>query len=357
MPPTGEGRRGVLIVAEAPGAEEDKRGTQLVGASGQLLRSVLEELGVSLDRDCWKTNALICRPPDNRTPTANEIDYCRPNVFRAVKDYSPSIIILLGKEALRSVVGTRWAGWRIPHQRTNMWVCPTYHPAAVLRAEKQPVMKVWWRRHLKAAFELAGKPWPDGPPDYAARVRRIYNADEAAYYIDQTIAAGGPIAFDYETNMLKPDSHQAAVITCSVCWRGRRTFAYPWAGAAVAATQRLLRSPLPKFGSNIKFEDRWTRCVFGHPVRNWYWDTMLGAHVEDNRRNISSIKFQAFVKLGLEPYDGHIKPFFKSKSKRTPNRIKEIDIQDLLLYNGIDSLVEYEVAMLQMRAMGYPLPE
>ena len=66
MPVTGEGRKKCLIIAEAPGEEEDFQNTQLVGRAGSLLRGRLEERGLDLDLDFWKTNALACRPPNNR---------------------------------------------------------------------------------------------------------------------------------------------------------------------------------------------------------------------------------------------------------------------------------------------------
>ena len=60
MPPSGDGRKKILVVAEAPGENEDKQNTQLIGRAGQRLKFHLKQLGVDLHRDCWKTNAVIC---------------------------------------------------------------------------------------------------------------------------------------------------------------------------------------------------------------------------------------------------------------------------------------------------------
>src|SRR6185503_19587936 len=79
MAPYGKGKRGVLIVGEAPGQSEDERGRPFVGKSGQFLRGTLEGLGFDMDRYAWTTNALICRPPNNQTPDNKRISYCRPN--------------------------------------------------------------------------------------------------------------------------------------------------------------------------------------------------------------------------------------------------------------------------------------
>lgn len=365
MAVTGEGRRRVLVVAEAPGEREDETGVQLVGSAGAVLRSKLHDIGIDLDRDCWKTNALICRPPNNRQPTAEEVDYCRPNLLNTITALKPDVIIPLGGVAVGSLIGHiwredpggigRWAGWQIPSHAINAWVCPTWHPSYIqrLRDADDPAI-LWWTRHLKAAFQLQGIPWPGNPPKYEDRIERIYDTDVAARIIRGMIARGGPVAFDYETNMLKPDCPEARIVSCSVCWRGVRTIAYPWHGAAITATRELLVSPLPKVASNAKFEERWTWAAFGHGVRAWGHDTLLGAHCHDNRPDVCSIKFQSFIWLGTPTYDDHIAPFLQSLPGQKVNRIEtEIALPDLLLYNGMDSLLEFLVMVKQREALGY----
>ena len=89
-------------------------------------------------------------------------------------------------------------------------------------------------------------------------------------------------------------------------------------------------------------------------VRNWKWDTMLGAHTLDNRPGITSIKFQAFVMLGVDSWDWPIKPFLKMKNKggNVPNRLKDAPLTTMLKYNGLDSLYEWHVAVKQMERFG-----
>jgi DNA polymerase I-like protein with 3'-5' exonuclease and polymerase domains len=163
---------------------------------------------------------------------------------------------------------------------------------------------------------------------------------------------GGRVSFDYETNMLKPDSKDAEIICCAVCWQGKKTISFPWTNKTSSAMKRLLVSErLKKVGANIKFEDRWTKAVLGVDVVGWEWDTMQSAHVLDNRPEITSVKFQAFVRLGFGSYDDHIKPFLESVEPggNSKNRINEVDRNDLLLYCGLDSLLEYKIALHQMK--------
>lgn len=371
MQVSGKGGKGILVVGDAPGKEEDEQGSQFVGKSGKLLRKELARLGVDLDADCWQTNAIICRTADDGTPNSAQIDACRPNYIKAVTELQPRLILVLGAPAVSAVVGTlwhddtgpitRWAGWAIPTHSWNAWVCPTYHPSQILRSAKDkpdPVMQLWWRRHLTDAVTLAraDRPWLNGsPPDYRKKVECIYEPAAAATILDEMVRRGGPVAVDYETNMLKPDGPGARIVCCSASWQGRRTIAYPWHGPAIEATRRLLRSPMPKIASNLKFEDRWSRAILGTPVRNWAFDTMVGAHALDNRYGITSIKFQSFIRYGVQDYASHIKPYLTSKGNEETNRIlTEIDKRDLYLYCGLDSLLEYMVAVDMRKELGMP---
>jgi hypothetical protein len=108
----------------------------------------------------------------------------------------------------------------------------------------------------------------------------------------------------------------------------------------------VLRSPRwRKIASNMKFEERWTRAKLGHPVAGWDWDTMLAAHVLDNRPEVTSVKFQAYVLLGVPGYEDALEGKLKVRSGL--NRIGDIHPKDLLTYCGVDGLVEYRVAMRQ----------
>lgn len=370
MPVSGGGKRKILFVAEAPGKDEDEQGTQLVGQSGKFLRRVLRGFDFDLDRDGWKTNALICRPPKNRKPRPQEIGFCRPNVMRTIRELKPNVIVLLGGSAVDSVLGTiwgedtgginRWVGWDIPCHALNAWVCPTWHPAYLLR-EEDPVLENQFKAHLSWAVAHTRRPWLNKPPNLAADVRKVFDPDEAARWLRKCATQQrGAIAWDYETDRLKPDGDDARIVSCAVAW-GRegpeKCIAYPWHGEAIKATGELLRSPIPKIASNLKFEDRWTRRAFGHRVRNWVWDTMLAAHVADNRPAITSVKFQGFVRYGVPVWNDKVEPFLKTKGSSAVNKILEqIDINDLLEYNGLDALIEFKVAVHQMQELGYKKP-
>lgn len=371
MPVTGEGKKGILLLGEAPGADEDDQNKQFVGKAGQTLRSTLNKFDIDLDRDCWKTNSLICRPTEtdketgivsNRTPTPDEINYCRPNLTKAIKELNPRIIIPLGGIAVKSLLGplwredtgpvSKWVGWKIPLRKYNAWVTPTYHSSYINRSEnlkEGSVIKLWFERHIEAAVGLKGRPW-NVILDFKNEIEIIMDSKVARERILNLIESGKAFAWDIETNKLKPDSNDAEIVCCSMS-TGDETFAYPWVGNAIDATGKLLISNNPKIGFNAKFESRWIKAKLGIDVKNWVWDGMLSAHHLDNRAGICSAKFQGFIRLGMSPWDEHIKPYLQSTNENGLNRIRELDMRSLLIYCALDSLIEYKISQIQRKEM------
>ncbi len=377
IPLYGRGERKVLIIGEAPGENEDTQNKPFVGKAGRFLRDRLDKIGVDLERDCWVTNSLICRPTSvndrgqtvNRTPTDKEISGCRPNVIREVQTLKPDVILLLGGSAVKSVVGwlwqedvgtiSRWEGWKIPCQKINSWICPTFHPSFVMREEENAyrgsVVSLFFDRHLKEAFEIEGKPWRK-VPNWDSKVRIIKDDRAVAEEIMFLMKDEKPIAFDFETDRLKPDHPEAEIVCCSVA-NSSEAIAFPWYGEAITATKELLQSDVPKIIQNCKFESRWTRRILKTWVNNVVWDTMLTAHTLDNRKEITSLEFQEFVVLGYSNHKSDIKPYLKSAGQggNSQNRIREAPLDKLLHYNALDSLIEYKLAKAQAKQMGVEL--
>lgn len=378
MPVSGAGKRKILIIAEAPGSNEDDKGIQLVGEAGNHANRIFHKVGINMRKDCWLTNALICRPWGysedgnvvNRTPTKEEVAYCQPNLMNTLTRYKPDIIIPMGEMALRSLiplvwkegevesVGT-WVGWQIPCVKMNCWICPTYHPSAIMY-DKTPVTELLITKHLRAVDKLTGKPYPDGVPDYRSMVEMIYDPEKAAVAIEELMREAilpgvfgdkskiTPLAFDYETNMLKPYHSKARILCCSMS-NGEYAIAYPMIGKALEMTKQFLRSDIPKIAANLPFEDQWSRKILKTIVRNWRWDTLVGAHWNDCRHGIVSVKFQSFVLLGADDYSYIIDPDKGSRGGSTENRMSKVEISDLLLYCGLDSLFEWQIAERQMK--------
>lgn len=139
----------VMLIGEAPGADEDRIGKPFVGRSGQLLEKMLKTIG--LERaDCYITNVLPWRPPGNRTPTDGEVAVCLPFLLRQIELINPQIVFLLGGSAANAVLGNNDS---ISSLRGKMLkIClengekisalASFHPAYLLRNSGQKA-KSW----------------------------------------------------------------------------------------------------------------------------------------------------------------------------------------------------------------------
>lgn len=365
MPVTGQGQKGILLVGEAPGRNEDQQGRQFVGDSGKLLEEALWECRIDMRRDCWITNAVICRPPGNNLPPL-AVQHCRANIIQTIERLKPHTIILLGRAAVQSVIGwiwkedpgpiSRWVGWQIPCKQVNAWICPTYHPSFLLRQmgsgrQRGPdVAAALFQQHLQRAVAHTERPYAE-VPDREVCLTRTLDPDVVRERLEQYRADQRPIAFDYENDRLKPDHPEARILSCAVS-DGVTAVAYPWDGDTIVATQELLHSGIPVIGWNLQHEERWTQRLFGKGVANWIWDGMLTAHILDNRRGVCGLKFQSFVGLGELSYDDALKPYMKSKNSNDPNRLTTVPLARLLLYNAKDALFTHLIAQQQMQALG-----
>lgn len=125
----------LLVVGEAPGAQEDQTGRPFVGRSGQLLDRLLAEAGLPREQVAV-LNTVKCRPPDNRPPTPLETGRCRGWTHRQLELAAPQLVLTLGLTSTRWFLGptTLTAVRGRVHQVDGRSVLPTYHPSAALRA-------------------------------------------------------------------------------------------------------------------------------------------------------------------------------------------------------------------------------
>ena len=91
--------------------------------------------------------------------------------------------------------------------------------------------------------------------------------------------------------------------------------------------------------------------MFGKGVRNWLWCGMQAAHVLDSRKQTTSLKFRSLVRLGVSSYD-EVSSKFMTSSGNERNKIAEVAMSDLLLYNGMDAVCTIDLAKIQMELMG-----
>lgn len=130
----------LMIVGEAPGTEEDRKGKPFVGRSGQLLDQILDSAGFDAEKDVFITNSVFRLPPGDdgkplRKPTTDEIMYYKPYLMEIIRLVDPKIMLLTGNVATESILGktgiTKLRGqW---FRVDNRWAMPIFHPAYLLR--------------------------------------------------------------------------------------------------------------------------------------------------------------------------------------------------------------------------------
>lgn len=135
----------LMLIGEAPGGEEDRRGVPFVGAAGQLLDRMLAAIGH--DRtSSYITNIVNWRPPGNRKPSPAEMLLCQPFIERHIALMKPKLILLLGDTAAKTLTGRsegitrlrgKWCEWTDAATGATIPMLPTFHPAFLLRSPSQ----------------------------------------------------------------------------------------------------------------------------------------------------------------------------------------------------------------------------
>jgi uracil-DNA glycosylase len=126
----------LMVIGEAPGAEEDRQGEPFVGRAGQLLNSMLRAAGFERG-DVMIVNVLKCRPPHNRDPNDEEVERCLPYLRRQIELVNPEVILCVGRIAAQRLLGTDTPIGRLRgrvHRLEGRPVIVTYHPAYLLRS-------------------------------------------------------------------------------------------------------------------------------------------------------------------------------------------------------------------------------
>jgi uracil-DNA glycosylase len=132
---TGNPNADVVVIGEAPGADEDAKGEPFVGRAGQLLTKILEAINFTRD-EVYICNILKCRPPENRRPLPSEVEQCEPYLYKQLEIIQPKLILALGLTAIETLMKKKYKMGEIRGQWFDYHgarLLVTYHPAALLR--------------------------------------------------------------------------------------------------------------------------------------------------------------------------------------------------------------------------------
>lgn len=299
----------IMIVGEAPGQREDASGKAFVGKAGGVLEGLLDKIGLSRE-DVFISNAVHCRPPDNRTPSKAEIKACRHWLDVEIKRVKPKYILILGNVPLFSFTdktGIKKARGQ-PWKKDGITYFPTYHPAATLYDERL-------KSTLEEDFKRFGDIIDFGGIPFEKKVKPItVNTWEK---FDQLIDnLYGDVSWDSETTGLYPWADGAKVISVGfgtekceygIPWHHPQS---PWKPTdlekMVTRLDKVIRlrqktKELSLVTQNGKFDHLWMRV---HHGVEWYpnFDTLLAHHLY-NENDLHDLEHLAQLYFAAPPYD------------------------------------------------------
>ena len=137
----------ILIIGEGPGQQEDEQGLAFVGRAGKMLNKSCLSVGIDTNEDCYISNIVKCRPPNNRKPKSIEIENCMPWLDSQIELIKPKVIVLAGSTAVQSYLNINQPISKIRGKwitRESIKYMPIFHPSYLLRNSSNEKGKPKW---------------------------------------------------------------------------------------------------------------------------------------------------------------------------------------------------------------------
>lgn len=326
----------VMIVGEAPGGNEERTGEVFSGRAGQLLSQCLDRAELSLD-DCYITNAVKCRPPENRKPERLEAKTCaEAYLTREIEEMRATHILLLGNEALQAVARksgiTKQRGVRleVKHLPNRTTVMATFHPAYALRNPGiHPTLQEDIRRFaraIKGEFQVV---------PVKKRLVLTVNGLKQVIKLLENAPAGTVVSYDVE-NRLRPWDPDWSIQCLGVSLDGKVSYVIPlfhpespfrkrWQAVLHHLRAVLTRKDLKLVAQNGKHDN--VQLAGAGLFLEHAFDIMLAAHLLDENRP-KNLGFLSQTYLGADVYKGSV--------ELKPDKILGVPLRDLATYNGED---------------------
>jgi len=312
MEPVGEGRKNIMIVGEMPSVTSDRRGVPLVGRGGMLLRTILSELGYSLDRDFIRTYVVQCRPPENKFPSNKVVNACFGRLKQQIEKFKPKLVIFMGGKTVRALYNvhfnlsiTKLRGYILYNRELNTHVGFCNSPVFVLKGKKTE--ENLFRADLQT---LLTKPLID-PISVSLDKGNLLmtDVDEIEEFINIILDDNIPVAFDFECNTKYIFFAGYKAVTISFATTPEFGVCIPIDYPLFWKTEedrmrinniliKFFISNVPKVIQNVSFEKNSVRKLFNVDVNNIIKDTMVVSHIIHNRSGTAGLDFQVLRDFG-----------------------------------------------------------
>ena len=348
MEPFGNNNRGIFIVGEAPGKDEDAEGIQFVGSSGDLLYEIFDDLDIDMDDDCIRSNVLQCRPVANKFDI-DKVQYCYDRLDEQIREANPSVIFCFGEHAASRILETSvlnfksglgtYTGDVYPSRKYNAWVVVCWHPAYILRT---PELMDDLYRQIEVGLEYVDQPIPEALIDKGINLF-LYKQEEIEELLFEMMESTTPVVLDYETNCLSSFEKDSKILYVSLSNDPMLGYVIKLDEAhesTITRFKQFLQSKAPKVIQNAKFEQMWTRVKYGIEVNNICWDTMNVQHLIDERGK---------GKAGKKSLEYMTYYYFGEEYKHLVDRknIENSGMDNLIKYSSLDARVPVEIMQIQ----------
>lgn len=307
----------LVLVGEAPGREEVKRGAPFVGSAGRLLSEALRSVGLS-DEDVYITNAALCRAPytdDKKEIVTEAASRCKRRLIAEI-DALPQaeVVVALGNVAITALAEERTTlievlGEARRDERGRIWLC-TIHPAAIVRGMLDDAEEFLWTLE-RAARLLRGEERIDEAEDFSYSV--ISDAEEAKRLFEGL--AGSKWSLDVETTGIDPRENSLLLLAVSDGERAWVVLPEALDDAAKEALKHAMRTSTLVFHS-AGFDLQWIWWTLGEQVKPArIEDTIALAGSLTSRAVATSLKFLAKRWLGVPEWEREVKKYAGRRSK------------------------------------------
>ncbi len=371
IPPIGLENAQVYILGDFATERDILVGKPFSGESGELIRTLLDHLKIGSDKVRYNVTVNF-KTDDKEGPSDTQINECREEIFKDIKQTKPKVIIACGNQALKCLFERSepgifgWRGHLVPFHKFNCWVVPVFPARTILKDGISDNRTQWTkgtnhtdtlrvlREDLSIISDLIKVPVTPIKPYKIVKLKKY---EEVLAFLE-AVNKKDFFVFDYETLGLKPYFKESCILSSAFSFDDETAYAFPisyhdymskkkyWNSSQEQTILKemgklLTNSRCVKGIHNSVFEMEWSKQILGIDITN-IEDSMLQKYILDCREGTKGLDFLTFVNYGIS---------HKVYPDSIMSNLTQLPIDDLLDYNGKDTIFEYRIYKKQEKQL------